>query len=768
MSVRVVARIRPLLKSEHEKDQIVTSHSGADGQPTIIKIPNPKNFAEEYSFQFNSVYEQTATQQEIFDAEVAPTVKHLFLGYDVTIFAYGSTGTGKTHTMRGGKSLADRGMIPRLLSSIYRKSRAIEKSSYGETTVAVSMSYYEIYNDRVFDLFEAPEKRTVTGLPIREAESGKTVVVGLTEMPCGSLKEFEMLYDKANANRSTGATKLNAHSSRSHAILCVKVTITSPTETRVSTASAIDLAGSEDNRRTGNGKDRMVESASINKSLFVLAQCVEAISKKQPRIPYRESKMTRILSLGQNNGFTVMILNLAPVKSYHLDILSSLNFANRTKKIEVREVENEPIFKGPPRQAATGGTTIQRQPLRPLSNGINVNLTVTRDAPSKNEKPPKAFSVYSDRTKTAPTTKPAPQKSSPLKRTAETSFLGSTRPSKISRPTPNFIRRGPEPTTLTKASIETLVEKKVSEILAARALNAPDPAPAKNVSEEVQRRLDSIEKRLEGQDGERAEGLSYLFMAKQHQARGEDGSALKMYELARPYFPDNEKLQSKIERLREKLARKRVESEDEYDAHEQIDDLGQRQQPLSRSHGKESYDAGHDRNEDGDDDSYHDYGEESDYHNSNSESDDGGDRARSHRGRPKKQKQTRKQNKTRKGRPSSPDPLADRDLDEARVQPGDMNNVTPRTQHLLDIINSRDVARIKTLSGLGAKRAESIVEYLNTAMAQTQADVEGGDHENVDGATEGVMLRNWDDLTRLRGIGKKTLEAMREGVGVLV
>lgn len=98
-----------------------------------------------------------------------------------------------------------------------------------------------------------------------------------------------------------------------------------------------------------------MESASINKSLFVLAQCVEAITKKHHRIPYRESKMTRILSLGQNNGLTVMILNLAPVRSYHLDTISSLNFANRTKKIELREVENEPIFK---RTSETCATTL--------------------------------------------------------------------------------------------------------------------------------------------------------------------------------------------------------------------------------------------------------------------------------------------------------------------------------------------------------------------------------------------------------------------------
>jgi protein transport protein SEC24 len=138
---------------------------------------------------------------------VAPTVKHLFNGFDVTIFAYGVTGTGKTHTMRGGKSLADRGAIPRLLSNIYRRSRKIEKDSVEATKVEVCMSYYEIYNDKVYDLFEPLEKRTMAGLPLRD-NGGKTVVVGLTERPCRSLKEFEVLYDQANMNRSTSATKV--------------------------------------------------------------------------------------------------------------------------------------------------------------------------------------------------------------------------------------------------------------------------------------------------------------------------------------------------------------------------------------------------------------------------------------------------------------------------------------------------------------------------------------------------------------------------------
>lgn len=112
--------------------------------------------------------------------------------------------------MRGGKSLADRGVIPRLLSGVYRRSRKIEKDTEGNTSVNVSLSYYEIYNDKVFDLFEPPEKRTFTGLPLRD-NGGKTVVVGLSEKPCTNLKEFESLYDQANANRSTSATKVRNH-----------------------------------------------------------------------------------------------------------------------------------------------------------------------------------------------------------------------------------------------------------------------------------------------------------------------------------------------------------------------------------------------------------------------------------------------------------------------------------------------------------------------------------------------------------------------------
>ena len=620
--------------------------------------------------------------------------------------------------MRGGKSLADRGVIPRFLSGIYRRCRKIEKDSKGETTAQVAMSYYEIYNDKVFDLFEAPEKRTLTGLPLRD-NGGKTIVVGLTERPCGTLKDFEKLYDQANVNRSTSATKLNAHSSRSHAVLCVKLSITTGDETRVSTASAIDLAGSEDNRRTDNNRERLVESSSINKSLFVLAQCVEAISKKQSRIPYRESKMTRILSLGQNNGLTIMILNLAPVRSYHLDTLSSLNFANRTKKIEVREIENEPVYKGCSRQvSAFTGTSLQRQPLRPLTSA-NHNANVRPPAEHVNDekgwtKPSKAFSVYSDTSRSSQLNNhtSAPKRSSPLKRPAN-NLLNSSRPLKIARPTQPAI---------SKSTIEDMVERKVSEMLAARTIDQP-VAPAADISDEVKKRLESLEQRIEGREDSRAEGLSFLLMAKQHQARGEDSSALKMFELAQEHFPNNTKLEGKITKLRQKLQEKKQSVQKELPSREDT-------APPPAHHTtsipptRKAKVCTSTSNVDG-----------SFYDPPASDSDYGSDYTSSPRNPRSKPRSKKRRSKTQSSASSLIVP--------------DNTAQTPRTKNLLRIINSRDTTQIRLLKGVGTKKAEGIVEALLAA----------------DGGSEEVTVISLAQLGRLKGVGAKTVENARMGLG---
>ncbi|KAK5115514.1 hypothetical protein LTR62_001173 [Meristemomyces frigidus] len=763
MSVRVIARIRPLLKAEIERDVIVEAVEGeAKDKKSLVRIPNPKKESEAFTFQFSGVYDQEATQAQVFDDEIAPTVKHLFKGYDVTLFAYGVTGTGKTHTMRGGKSLAERGVIPRLLSSIYRRARKVEKDTSGVSQVEAVMSYYEIYNDRVFDLFEPPEKRTSAGLPIRDAGNGKTQVVGLTERPCTSLKEFEQLYDEANVNRSTSATKLNAHSSRSHAILCVKITQTTGDEIRTSTASAIDLAGSEDNRRTDNMGNRMVESASINKSLFVLAQCVEAISKKQARIPYRESKMTRILSLGQNNGYTVMILNLAPVRSYHLDTLSSLNFANRTKKIEVNEIENQPIYRAASTKTKIDGTKdvdpgapmLNRQPLRPKILSQDSHL---RDVTANVPKPAKQFSVYADKPKQAQ--KAAPQantsqtrlsvlKKSP-KRTSSEAVPTLGRPNKMMRPNDaTRITKVTEPALSTNA-IEALIERKVVEALAERAdqTNVSNGDP---ISDEVQRRLDALEKRVEGKETERAEGLQYLLMAKQHQVRGEEASALKMYQLALPHFPGNEKLVRKMSALQERIAAKKAEKRRSVaggvslpPAPAATDDLEPAERAAPKLKRPKDEDA-----------SYHE-------HTNPSRVPEDSDDDFQYRPRTKIRQRPAAATKraitspllqTNSARTFLPPQNEDSSSSEDELATA-LSEQTPRTKHILRIINTKDVSQIKLLKGVGPKKAEMIVNCL--CDLDEDAEASAG------------QLRSLGELERLRGVGGKLVEGMRLGVGRL-
>ncbi|KAK8227602.1 P-loop containing nucleoside triphosphate hydrolase protein [Phyllosticta capitalensis] len=829
MSVRVLARIRPLLKKELDKDVILTAENATgddNAPPNVVRMPNPKKESESFSFQFQSVYDQDTTQQELFDKEVAPTVKHLFNGFDVTVFAYGVTGSGKTHTMKGGKSLADRGVIPRLLSSVYRRCRKLEKD--GETQVDVAVSYYEIYNDRVYDLFEPPEKRTAAGLPIRD-NNGKTVVVGLTERPCTTLKDFEKLYDEANVNRSTSATKLNAQSSRSHAILCVTLTQTTDTQTRVSRASCIDLAGSEDNRRTDNNRERLVESSAINKSLFVLAQCVEAISKKQHRIPYRESKMTRILSLGQNNGLTLMILNLAPIRSYHLDTLSSLTFASRTKKIEVNEVENEPVLKAaavPSKPySAIAGPGIQRQPLKPLAAVKNADMTQQKE--KKTEKPAKSFAVFSEKPKAVPKTTSMSATSTQarrpdnLKRGATDNTTLGSRPSKRPVQSSGYGKQTTSaptaPAPMSKEAIEAMIEKRIEEKLAERALNETSTIQTQDISEAVQRRLEALEERVGREDDDRGEGLHFLLMAKQHHVRGEYSSALKMYQLALPHFPDNEKLEQKIASLQEKVRREKEArrshqppESDPFQAPEparaaepesnQVQEekhveplpLAARtsvlakqplrkpsvdkpaapsekpttaMRPVSRPLSKSKSTSRKLEPEPV-------YQEEEDVVNDAADDSCVPDDAASDAGSAYQEDDSfvyKPKPKTRKPKPKKLPVYRDDDnasthaSSTAPIDPPATTPVrptsstedaskayaTPRTKRLLGIINTRDLGQIRMLKGVGAKKAEAIVNCL--------CEMDDGDEGRW-------ILTDLEQLAGLKGVGVKTVENMRQGI----
>ncbi|ESZ96827.1 kinesin [Sclerotinia borealis F-4128] len=732
MSVRVVARIRPLLPKELDKDTIVRAESSQDSKTfNVVRIPNPKNESEEFSFTFNGVYDMGTSQEELFTNEIAPTLKSLFQGLDVTLFAYGVTGTGKTHTMRGGTKLADRGIIPRLLSGIYRRGRKVAKDSDEETSVNVMLSYYEIYNDKVFDLFESLDKRSLAGLPLREKD-GKTIVVGLSERSCNDLNDFEKLYIEANNNRSTAGTKLNAQSSRSHAILMVKVTQTTGDGSLVSTASAIDLAGSEDNRRTDNGKERMIESASINKSLFVLSQCIDAIGRGDKRIPYRESKMTRILSLGQNNGITIMVLNLAPLRSYHLDTLSSLNVSSRAKRIEVREIENEVVFTQLPRKPA--GASMQRQPLRPITNSHN---TVTNPA-EKVDKSAKAFSVYTDKSKATvarPSNNTQPLRSSNLNKKRPSDGVIGSRITKIARPAPS----GYKSTTadISAAKIEEMVERKVSEILANRALQQTSNSAPTEISEAVQKRLEALEKKIDENSAEdaRSEGLRFLLMARQHKERGEETSALKMYEMALPFFPGQEKLLKKIEYLRTKIQERNTGVAAKHvpvdtDRRKPTAPFLQLPNPASSFQQDEEEPRPVSRKGSV---SYVEYDASFVHQEENHEDDD------SFPYRATKSKKTK----------SKPTIKLHVFNDESSIGP--LDPLTPRTRHLLDIVNSRDVAMIRGLCGVGPKKARDVVEFL-----ELQNEDDGG------------QIKTLQQLRAIPGLGSKTVERAYDGIGLLV
>ena len=474
----------------------------------------------------------------------------------------------------------------------------------------------------------------------------------------------------------------------------------------------------------------MVESASINKSLFVLAQCVEAITKKQHRIPYRESKMTRILSLGQNNGLTVIILNVAPVRSYHLDTLSSLSVANRTRKIEVREVENDPIFKGPARPPVRPSLASSRQPLRPLTASVNVNMPAPaakdKDPAKKDDgKPMKAFSVYSDR----PQAKPVTQIRKSETKRPSLSDVQSARSLKPPRQTLAPTQPPSKGGDFSAARIEEMVEKKVEEILAVRTVSEQSRQnQVRELNEQVQRRLEMMEQRIEGTEDARAEGLSYLLMAKQHQARGENSSALRMYQLALPHFPHNEKLVSKISALKERTgARASIQPS-------HVSPAGKGRLGSMLSLKKEPTVTLGKRQADEDEEYMAQDGDEL------------GDET-SILGQPRKKRVT-----SRPSQPSGEDLDAISELDEDP-------SVSPRTLHLLSIINSRDVSQIKLLKGVGAKKAEAIVDCL-CEMDQGASNM----GEEMVSDQPQFQVSSLAELSTLKGVGLRTVENMRAGV----
>lgn len=340
-SVRVVVRCRPMNGKEKAAsyDKVVD----VDVKLGQVSVKNPKGTSHEMpkTFTFDAVYDWNAKQFELYDETFRPLVDSVLQGFNGTIFAYGQTGTGKTYTMEGVRGDPEkRGVIPNSFDHIFTHISRSQNQQY-----LVRASYLEIYQEEIRDLLSKDQTKR---LELKERPDTGVYVKDLSSFVTKSVKEIEHVMNVGNQNRSVGATNMNEHSSRSHAIFvitieCSEVGLDGENHIRVGKLNLVDLAGSERQAKTGAQGERLKEATKINLSLSALGNVISAlVDGKSTHIPYRDSKLTRLLqdSLG-GNAKTVMVANVGPASYNVEETLTTLRYANRAKNIKNKPRVNE-------------------------------------------------------------------------------------------------------------------------------------------------------------------------------------------------------------------------------------------------------------------------------------------------------------------------------------------------------------------------------------------------------------------------------------------
>ncbi|XP_017575650.1 kinesin-like protein KIF3B [Pygocentrus nattereri] len=341
-SVKVVVRCRPMNEKERAANfERVVSVDVKLGQ---VAVRNPRGAsAHEHPkvFTFDSVYDWNSKQLDLYDETFRPLVDSVLLGFNGTIFAYGQTGTGKTYTMEGVRNDPERrGVIPNSFEHIFTHISRSQNQQY-----LVRASYLEIYQEEIRDLLSRDQSRR---LELKERPDTGVYVKDLSSFVTKSVREIEHVMNVGNQNRSVGATNMNEHSSRSHAIFVITIECSElgpdgENHIRVGKLNLVDLAGSERQTKTGAQGERLKEATKINLSLSALGNVISAlVDGKSTHIPYRDSKLTRLLqdSLG-GNARTVMVANIGPA-SYNLEeTLTTLRYSNRAKNIKNKPRINE-------------------------------------------------------------------------------------------------------------------------------------------------------------------------------------------------------------------------------------------------------------------------------------------------------------------------------------------------------------------------------------------------------------------------------------------
>lgn len=338
--VQVVVRCRPM--DEKETSRAYTRVVDVIPSRGVVEIRHPRDDPTSDNvkvFTFDAVYDWRSTQQELYEETVRPLVSSVLDGFNGTIFAYGQTGTGKTYTMEGSKTEHEkRGIIPRSFEHIFNHIGRSENMQY-----LVRASYLEIYQEEIRDLLHPDQSLR---FELKEKPESGVFVKDLSTAVCKSAAEIQRLMNEGNQNRTIGATNMNEHSSRSHAIFLITIEMGSIGDNggiRVGRLNLVDLAGSERQSKTGASGERLKEASKINLSLSALGNVISAlVDGKTTHVPYRDSKLTRLLqdSLGGNSK-TIMVANIGPASYNYDETLTTLRYANRAKNIKNKPRINE-------------------------------------------------------------------------------------------------------------------------------------------------------------------------------------------------------------------------------------------------------------------------------------------------------------------------------------------------------------------------------------------------------------------------------------------
>ncbi|XP_003398982.1 kinesin heavy chain isoform X2 [Bombus affinis] len=332
-SIKVVCRFRPLNDSEEKAGSKFIVKFPSGGEDNCISIGGKV-------YLFDKVFKPNATQDKVYNEAARSIVTDVLAGYNGTIFAYGQTSSGKTHTMEGVIGDPNKqGIIPRIVNDIFNHIYGMEEN----LEFHIKVSYFEIYMDKIRDLLDVSK----VNLSVHEDKNRVPFVKGATERFVSSPEEVFEVIEEGKSNRHIAVTNMNEHSSRSHSVFLINVKQENLENQKKLSGKLylVDLAGSEKVSKTGAEGTVLDEAKNINKSLSALGNVISALADgNKTHIPYRDSKLTRILqeSLG-GNARTTIIICCSPASFNESETKSTLDFGKRAKTIKNVVCVNEEL-----------------------------------------------------------------------------------------------------------------------------------------------------------------------------------------------------------------------------------------------------------------------------------------------------------------------------------------------------------------------------------------------------------------------------------------